>query len=66
MDELIDIISEYESDTFNAKGLALTSEEAKEIAERLLERLCQIVAEGGTLRCDGDVLADYLDGIRSE
>lgn len=64
MEKLATIILEYESDTFSAIGSALTPTDAHAIALVLFDRLCKVVAEGGTLRCDGDVLSDILDEMR--
>jgi len=64
MDKLVKIIREYESDTFNARALGVTRKEAHLIAERLLSKLCEIVEEGGYLRCDGDTLSIMLNNVR--
>ncbi len=62
---LFNIISSYESDTFSASELDLTPEEAQAIADELTQRLTEIVEEGGTMTCDGDVLASMLEDIRT-
>jgi hypothetical protein len=64
MDELANIIIGYESDTFSAIGAALTPSDAHAMATLLFNRFCKIVAEGGALRCDGDVLSSLLDEVR--
>lgn len=66
MDELANIILEYESDTFSAIDSELTPTDAQAMATLLFNRFCKVVAEGGLLRCDGDVLSDLLDDIRDE
>lgn len=64
MDELETIILNYESDTFSASGLGVTARDARAMALLLIKRLCKVVRTGGTLRCDGDVLAGLLDEVR--
>jgi hypothetical protein len=63
-DELAKIIFEYESDTFSAIGSALTPADAYAMATLLFNRFCAVVAEGGTFRCDGNVLLSLLDERR--
>ncbi len=64
MDRIANIILEYESDTFNAFELGVTPQDAHDMAALLFDRLCKVVDEGGTLRCDGDVLAELFDTVR--
>lgn len=64
IDELTTIILSYESDTFSAIGAGLTPADADAMAKALFARLCKVVEEGGTLRCDGDVLAGLLEEVR--
>jgi hypothetical protein len=64
MRELIGIIRTYESDTFSASKREILLREATVIAERLFQQLCKVVAEGGTLSCDGDRLSAMLDDLR--
>jgi hypothetical protein len=66
MEPLVNIIKEYESDTFSASFEDLTNQEAEMLARRLFIRLCEIAEEGGTMRVDGDVLSAYLDELREE
>lgn len=61
---LASIIKGYESDTFDAKALGVTRQEAWNMAEHLFDLLVKIVEEGGVLRCDGDVLSALLEDIR--
>lgn len=63
MDELARLILEHESDTFSASARGLTPQVAQKMARALFKRFCKVVAEGGTFRCDGDVLADTLDEV---
>lgn len=66
MIKVANIILEYESDTFSAIDMAVTPAEAHAMAGLLFERFCKVVAESGTFRCDGDVLAHYLDEVRDD
>jgi hypothetical protein len=64
MRELVEIIRAYESDTFSASGRKILLREATVIAERLFQQLCKVVAESGTLSCDGTRLSAMLDDLR--
>lgn len=66
MNNLADIIYCYRSASFNAAESSVTKREALTMAHLLMERLCHVLREGGTLRCDGDVLADLLDDVRTK
>ena len=63
IDRLAEIILDYESNTFD---LVLTPKDAIDMARVLFDRLCKIVAEGGTLRCDGDVLWEVYDQVQAQ
>jgi hypothetical protein len=62
MDEIESIILNYESDTFS--GAELTLADADRMAALLFDRLCKVVRTGGTLRCDGEVLAGLFEEVR--
>lgn len=66
LDRLVNIIGGYESDTFSANTEVLTPAEEVKIAERLFDRFCTVVEEGGTFTCDGTVLAELLEEIRTD
>jgi hypothetical protein len=66
MERLILIIQTYESDTFNARALHVQRHEAEAIAQKLFDRLCEIVEEGGQMFCSGDRLAAILTAVREE
>lgn len=53
---LIELIAEYESDTFSASASDLTSEEVELIAKRLLDNV--------ESNLDGVTISAYLDEIR--
>ena len=65
MESLITTILWYESDTFSSDKEGMTEAEATQIAIALLAELVETVATGGTLVCDGDVLAQHLYTIRA-
>lgn len=64
--DLVEIIRNYESDTFDAFGRNILKREATMIAERLFDELCRVVAEGGTLSCDGHRLSAMLNELRGK
>jgi hypothetical protein len=64
MHRLITIIHEYESDTFS--GADLSEADAQRVAALLFTRFLKVVREGGTLRCDGDVLASLYADVTAE
>ena len=66
MDELANILLEYESDTFSAVSFALTPADASAMATVLFNRFCKAVAESGQFSCDGVVLSNILDDIRDD
>lgn len=62
--DLVEIIRNYESDTFNAFQRGILKREATVMAEKLFNKLCRVVEEGGTLTCDGARLSAMLDELR--
>lgn len=60
--ELLNIIAEYESDTFSAIGSRLTIEEAEEVAYKLLIPSINRLIEGDTM--DGLMITEVLEEIR--
>jgi len=59
MQEFVDIIKTYESDTFSASGWNPTDEEALSVAQ-------QILYHWVNNKLDGDLLAEVMEDIRGE
>ncbi len=57
--EFLEVIGEYESDTFSASGNKLTQEETKEIAQR-----CLSLFKDNYL--DGILISEFLEEIREK
>ncbi len=62
--ELIDVVREYESDTFSASGSKLKRGEAKKIAEKLVVE--DIQSRIDMERMDGLDITDLLEEIREK